>query len=130
MSCLEAGIHLQTCDEETSMKDIKADLVVLEKVDESQILLVHAGQPLRDTDIPMVDLANFNRSEEIMIDLQVPSALCSVSCIAQLISLSAYEIMRCRSRCETQSTSSCPARWAGTSQFVRQSNFPPVSLRF
>lgn len=69
------------------MKDIKADLVVLEKVDETQILLVHAGQPLRDTDIPMVDLANFNRSEEIMIDLQVPSALCSVSCIPQLISL-------------------------------------------
>lgn len=64
-------ICLQTCDQDTSLKDIKTKLVALENVDQAQMVLVHAGQPLQDTALPLVDLANFNRAGEIMLDLQV-----------------------------------------------------------
>ena len=67
----ERLVCVQTCDQYTSVKDVKAHLVTLESVEEAQILLVHAGRPLSDTAIPMLDLENFNRAGEIMLDLQV-----------------------------------------------------------
>lgn len=66
--------RLQTCGQETSLKDVKAQLATLENVDVAQMVLVHAGEALQDSAIPFLELANFNRSGEIMLDLQVRTA--------------------------------------------------------
>jgi hypothetical protein len=62
---------VQSCDQNVTIGDIKRELSTLEDVEHAQIVLVHAGAPLADSAVPASDLANFNRSGEILLDLQV-----------------------------------------------------------
>jgi hypothetical protein len=62
---------LQYYGDDVKVADVKRELEVLEGIPYAQLVLVHAGQELtNDINLSRHGLSEYNRSNEILIDLQ------------------------------------------------------------
>lgn len=64
--------HVQTCDNNLTIGDLKRQLGVLESMGPDLIVLVHSGEELADDVVPsLCGMDRFNGTGELFLDLQV-----------------------------------------------------------